>query len=113
MVSSYTFLHPGKPQVKQRPRMGRNGRVYTPKATLEAEEALVADYDGPLFEGPIRLHMRFDPTGTLVRIEEWNAEQSIMRGDLDNYVKLVLDGLEGVAYKNDKQVMALSAVKGA
>lgn len=109
---SYTFIHPGKPQVKQRPRMGRNGRVYTPKATLEAEEELRADYEGPLFEGPIALNMSFWPDRTEITITE-GVVQAPLRGDIDNYSKLVLDGLEGVAYPNDRQVMVITAAKCA
>lgn len=111
-MNIYRFTHPGRPAVKQRPRMGRNGRVYTPKATLEAEEQLIADYRGPLFEGPIIVRMGFYPDHTNVSIAERTEDPSPLRGDLDNYVKLVLDGLQGVAYANDRQVMAIQAHKG-
>lgn len=32
--------------------------------------------------------------------------------DIDNLVKVVLDGLNGLAYKDDKQIVALEAAKG-
>jgi Holliday junction resolvase RusA-like endonuclease len=38
-------------------------------------------------------------------------EESKLRGDLDNYVKSLLDGLNGVAYEDDKQVVNLKAFK--
>lgn len=110
---SYSFVHLGRPQVKQRPRMGRNGRVYTPKATLEAEEELLADYDGPLFEGPIEVQMIFYPDRSVITINDWPRTPSPLRGDIDNYSKLVLDGLGGVAFPNDRQVMAIVAAKCA
>jgi len=34
-----------------------------------------------------------------------------LRGDLDNYVKLTLDALNGVAWEDDRQVVRISAVK--
>jgi len=34
-----------------------------------------------------------------------------LRGDLDNYVKLLMDGLNGVAWLDDKQVTIITAVK--
>lgn len=110
---SYTFTHAGKPQVKQRPRMGRNGRVYTPKATLEAEGELAADYDGPLFEGPLALYMYFFPNETVIALSDTACVASPLRGDIDNYTKLVLDGLQGIAYPNDRQVTAIVAAKCA
>jgi Holliday junction resolvase RusA-like endonuclease len=38
-------------------------------------------------------------------------EESKLRGDVDNYVKSLLDGLNGVAYDDDKQVVNLHAYK--
>ena len=32
----FSFVVPGRPQPKGRPRMSRKGRVYTPKETVEA-----------------------------------------------------------------------------
>lgn len=32
-------------------------------------------------------------------------------GDLDNYVKLVLDSMNGLLYNDDKQIVRLSATK--
>ena len=34
-----------------------------------------------------------------------------MRPDIDNLVKIVLDGLNGVAFMDDKQVIELYAIK--
>lgn len=31
------------------------------------------------------------------------------RGDLDNFLKCLLDGMQGVMYKNDKQIVELVA----
>jgi Holliday junction resolvase RusA-like endonuclease len=38
-------------------------------------------------------------------------EESKLRGDVDNYVKSLLDGLNGVAYDDDKQIVNLKAFK--
>lgn len=37
--------------------------------------------------------------------------QSGRHGDIDNYVKAVLDGLNGVAYLDDRQVVQVFATK--
>lgn len=114
---------PGKPVPKGRPRMTRRGRVFTPARTLEYE-ALVADYAAsqPQLEGPVEVHMDLHPDG--VRVWAWEVEHtsSGLRGDLDNYVKSVLDGLqkggESTQYEpgmgpipNDRMVVRLTADK--
>lgn len=113
----YSFTHLARPRVKERPRAGLHGRkLYTPKSTLDAQAELAASYKGPLYEGPIEIGMNFCPDHTFVQLFPWTdpsgAEYvSPLRGDTDNYSKLVLDALEGVAYANDRQVMAISAAK--
>lgn len=92
LVAVFTLL--GPPVGKQRPRFNREtGRAHTPKKTREFEAAIanVANLhlcrDWPK-DARYRLHVKF--TGR--------------RPDGDNVVKAVADGLEGVAYDNDRQV---------
>ena len=40
---------------------------------------------------------------------EWH--RGAKRGDLDNRIKQVLDSLRGLAYKDDKQIAAITAVR--
>jgi crossover junction endodeoxyribonuclease RusA len=112
-VTNHSFAHDGKPKPKERPRAGRNGRIYTPKTTLDAQAELAASYDGPLFEGPVGIGMNFYPDRTHVLIWDWPWGVSPLRGDIDNYAKLPLDALEGVAFLNDRQVMSIYAEKRA
>lgn len=89
---------PGRPVPKARPRVGAGGRVYTPRATREYEEraAWAARAAG----------MR--PLAGLVAVRAV-FYLSRRAGDLDNYVKALLDGLKGAAYGDDSQVAALEA----
>lgn len=107
----YSFLIEGKPKPKERPRMTRRGRTYTPKATLEAEQRIRDAYSGPLFTGPVAIQMFFysDHTEVAIYEEEWTSP---LRGDIDNYIKTILDGLQGKAFDNDRQVVSVSAEKG-
>ena len=107
----YRFIVPGRPKVKERPRHGRGGHVYTPRDTLEREKAVAAVYMGPRFEGPIQVWLSFGQDHTEVIIDELDQEPTKLRGDIDNYAKLVLDALNGVAWIDDRQVVILTAAK--
>lgn len=113
-----------RPRGKERPRFDRkSGRVYTPKSTAEAEEAIRERYwratnQKPL-TGPVKL--------TVIAIFEipksWNKAlvQAAKEGkvwhvakgqlDLDNAVKLVADALNGVAYHDDAQIAVITSGK--
>ena len=100
------FTVPGRPQGKQRPRLGRGGRVYTPAATQRYERSvassyLVATHGRNLagYRGPVQ-----------IRIACLFAD--LRRRDLDNVIKAVLDGLNGIAYRDDCQVTHISATRG-
>lgn len=105
---------PHKPVPKGRPRMTRRGRVFTPKRTLDAE-ALVAQAwgDNPKFSGTVGVVMILGSDGTVVTVFPHEAEKQTLRGDIDNYVKTIMDGLNGRAWDDDKQVTYLVAEKGA
>jgi crossover junction endodeoxyribonuclease RusA len=91
--------------------MTRRGRVYTPAQTLEYEQTVATFYDGPLFEGPLRMHVTFTKGYSIVELQECDKPDNYLRGDLDNYVKAVQDGLNGVAYADDRQIVRLCAVR--
>lgn len=50
--------------------------------------------------------------GTAIIVESMDIDvPSKLRGDLDNYLKLAFDALNGVAFDDDKQVVKITAVK--
>ena len=103
-----------KPVPKGRPRMTRYGRVYTPASTIEAEEIIRTAWTGDIMEGNLMLVCTF--VKDEVRIIVQNIDSNLkpptkLRGDLDNYIKSILDGLNKVAYLDDKQVFELQAEK--
>lgn len=102
-LTSIKLTIPGRPVPKGRPRLGVHGRkayVYTPPKTKEYEELVgwVAKSVGcqPL-NGPL-----------LVKLHLYIKGRS---GDVDNYCKSILDGLNGVAYEDDDQVVELQVRK--
>jgi Holliday junction resolvase RusA-like endonuclease len=46
-----------------------------------------------------------------VTVEKYSDGGSRLRGDVDNYLKTVMDGLNGIAWEDDKQVYAVEAEK--
>ena len=43
-MTAIAFMVPGKPQGKQRPRLGKGGRVYTPTQTKRYESFVAGAY---------------------------------------------------------------------
>ncbi len=110
MTEFYTFIVPIRPQVKQRPRMSKRGKVYTPAKTREYEQFVGECYDGPLFEGPVSVEIELSNEHAVIRIAEAEKPDYYLRGDLTNYVKAIEDGLNGIAYKDDRQIVSLMVV---
>lgn len=110
----FTFRVDTRPTVKGRPRLGRRGRVFTPQKTLEAEAFIAEEYNrlrGPYYETTVSLEAIFEQTGIEVTITPIEGLTSKLRGDTDNYMKLLCDALNGVAYPDDKQVMIIRGEK--
>ena len=85
--------------------------MFTPQRTLDAEAAIAAAWDGPKFDGPLKLHVTFRKDEMVVTVEKYPDGASPLRGDVDNYLKTVMDGLNGIAWEDDKQVFAVVAEK--
>jgi Holliday junction resolvase RusA-like endonuclease len=111
--ASISFNIPIKPKAKGRPRATRRGGLYTDKATREYEAAVrqtYIDLDLPKFEGNVQVTCIFQKDHTHVTIVNVK-EESTLRADVDNLCKSLLDGLNGVAYDDDKQVVNLKGFK--
>ena len=109
----YAFTVQGRPVPKGRPRMSRKGRVYTPETTKEAEQLYVDSVsDAPSFDGPVYITLTFTADCTEVKIQTVEGWKSPLRGDLDNYIKLALDGIQKAGIiANDRQVVGVHAIK--
>jgi crossover junction endodeoxyribonuclease RusA len=107
---------PGKPQAKQRPRIGRNGHVYTPKETVAYEKLVGESWlaaGGGLVPKGTAVEVVVHVYGDRVEIEVNEAEglKATARADLDNIAKSVLDGLNGVAWDDDRQVAKIIVIR--
>ena len=112
------------PKPKERPRaamIGGHARIFTPKTTEAYEKEIRAAWirangEKPE-EGPLRARIYF---GLPIPKSETKANKLLMvlrkvfpikRPDLDNLVKAVLDALNGVAYKDDSQIVTVLSKK--
>src|SRR5690606_37286568 len=106
-VAMIRLVIPGRPHGERRPRVVlRRNRVvtYTPRETRENEERVAWEAKAAgvtMIEGPVALRL-------------WLYSKGRRRADIDNAAKSVMDGLNGVAYRDDSQVVALHvyAVQG-
>ena len=120
-----TIIVEGKVEGKQRPRFRKVGnfvQTYTPKQTRYYEKLIADEYkkqSGVLFpaEMPLGLRIRafMGIPSTFSKIKKNRAIEGELRPtkkpDADNIAKSILDGLNGVAYADDKQVVELSVKK--
>jgi Holliday junction resolvase RusA-like endonuclease len=112
----------GDPVPKKRPRFTKTGRTYTPKETMtyEAEVAKMAKTamgsTDPL-ETPVAVYiyvaLPIPPSYSKKRSEACltGFEKPCKKPDLDNLVKSVLDGMNGIVYQDDCQIVSLHATK--
>lgn len=109
----------GKPFGKQRPkfaRMGRFTKVYTPKETIQYEK-MTADIfkekypEHNIFLGPIKVTVKafmYIPKSISKKKTALMLSGNILptvKPDEDNIQKIVKDALNGVAYKDDNQIV--------
>lgn len=93
----YSITVLGKPVPKERPRMF-NGRVVTPKKTLDYEKK-VANATKEIISSPITTR------GISVTIVAYFKNK--VHGDADNIAKSILDGMNGVAWTDDRLISEL------
>lgn len=104
---------PITPQPKLRPRMGPRG-AYTPAKTKKAEQDLrillnhELPYGFKMSEGEA---LSLDLTFYISTPESCKRDYPTVRPDLDNYIKLVMDALNGLVWKDDAQVCSITAHK--
>lgn len=99
------IIIPGRPVPKKRPRTSIAGRkmyIYTPKETTAYEKnvrlAAFTAANGKSFFNDIAIEIKL-----------FFGNKKF--GDLDNYAKSILDGLQGSIFENDKQVAKLSVAR--
>ena len=119
MEQKITFVIPGPAKSKDRPRINRNtGRVYTLGATSKYEKLVKESYgDNPCFEDQfisIKILFKFEVPKSYSKKKRAEALAGNLRptkADIDNYIKSVLDGLNKVAFLDDRYICSITAEK--
>ena len=97
---TYTFSVPGQPVPKARPRHSKFG-VYTPKKTADYEKLVGWTYKQagyPCFSEPVQIEVIF-----------YRGDKRAV--DVDNLLKSIQDGLNGIAYDDDSLIYRIVAEK--
>lgn len=117
-----TFIIPGEPVAKARPRVMSNGITYTPAKTKNYETLVKELYwhqfkGQDMLEGPIRV--RVDAYFQIPKSASRRKRERMIRGlerptkrpDGDNILKCVTDALNGIAYTDDSAVVSAQVEK--
>ena len=127
MSRKIEFFVPGTPVGKGRPRAARRGAgvvMFTPEKTADYESLVAATASnamraeaGPLFTGPLEavLEMRFPVPASWSKAKRARAlagvEWHTSKPDADNVAKAILDACNGVVFRDDSQIVMLTATK--
>ena len=117
MTQSMTV--PGVPVPKGRPRLCRSGRAFTPQKTRDAEARVAAvarrhikhkyEKGAPLYMW-VTFYMPIPASWSEKKREAHRGKYHTSRADLDNILKLIMDGMKD-CWHDDSQVVEIHAIK--
>lgn len=111
------FEVPGMPKGKGRPRFTKTGPTYTDSETKAYENKIVAYYrrafggykwsDAAYISVKVTAHYPIPKSATKAAVADMRGGRVLptRKPDIDNVLKVVLDALNGIAYKDDSRVV--------
>ena len=116
------FEVPGEPKAKARPRVTRSGIAFTPKSTVMYENLVKTSFQQsypdhvPIdqeMEAVITAYFSIPKSASRKKNEFMSSGiiNPTKKPDLDNIAKAVLDSLNGIAYKDDSQIVSMMISK--
>ena len=114
------LFFPFEPKAKGRPRFTRIGHTYTPQITRDYEKPIGDFYKentSDYYDSPIKVSLVFYmpiPKSTSkkkMELMKSGAIRHTKKPDSDNLAKAVLDGINGVAFEDDKLITELRIKK--
>lgn len=117
-----TFTVPGEPVGKARPRMTRAGHTYTPGKTVSYENLVKLCFRNvypnwvPVEDKiTVALHAYYSIPKSASKKKQVLMHDGRIRPtkkpDVDNIMKAIADALNGIAYKDDSQIVSASINK--
>jgi len=117
-----SFTVPGEPKGKARPIVTKKGIAFTPKTTISYENWVKQCYiftsEGQKYDSePLRARIRAYYS---IPSSKSQKQKNLMNSgkirptkkpDTDNIAKIVLDSLNGLAFKDDSQIVELIVEK--
>ena len=102
------LIFPRRPLAKARPRRSIHGGVFYPKRYQNEEKALMAlalQQRAIKLLAPVHVDLVIHADGYELEYEPIdNYRPRSLRGDIDNYEKMILDSLTGTCWEDDKQI---------
>ena len=125
MTFMVNFMVEGTPVPKGRPRFARRGKfvsTYSPKTTVDyetkvAEAAQIAMGSSEPLETPVGAYIYITlPIPASYSKKRTQAclsgeERPTKKSDIDNYCKAVFDGMNGIVFLDDSQIVSLHSTK--
>lgn len=117
------FIIPGRPVGKGRPRFSRSGHCWTPDKTVAYEQDIRLAYwetcgrkcfdaDKALSVEIVLYYVRPKRMTKRNRImAQRGVLRPIVKPDVDNVTKSILDALNGIAFKDDRQIVQVTCEK--
>lgn len=115
------FFVEGKPVGKGRPRFTRTGHTYTPERTRQYEKAVAWECRKAMKGNPPSDLPQHVSIGVSIlppkswskakRAKALHGEIKPGKPDIDNFLKAILDGCNGIAFVDDSQVVSVYAIK--
>lgn len=121
-MKQVVFVVKGEPKGKGRPRLNRySGSIYTPQETSNYEKLVALSYrnsaKGYKFTAPVKVTIKAyhkPPKSKSKKVVEDMLNGHILptkKPDADNVAKIILDGLNHVAWDDDTQVVEMMVMK--
>lgn len=119
-----TFTVYGEPKGKGRPQFTRTGHAYTPERTKTYEAEIVSAFrrefpDFVRWEKGVPLRVRIkavygipkSDSGLTAARKASGEIRPTKKPDADNVEKVILDALNGIAWRDDAQIVDIRTVK--
>ena len=110
-----SLVIPGEPTAKARPRFSKWGAYNTKKTTdyeklvkdiyMLSEQETIEGEIAAVIECYFKVPKSVSKTNRLAMLS--NIARPVKKPDVDNLAKICLDGLNGLAYKDDSQIVDL------